>query len=245
MRKVGVSAVKKKKDNLNAFSAVGKESKEQKIQFVKSTLSSFQATLTEFAIKYRDRINADPEFRQQFHNMCNDIGVDPLASNKGFWGDILGVGDYYYELGVSISHICMKSRPINGGIMSVEEVVKKIRSSGVRSRISTSVEDIKRAVGKLSILGNGFRTITISNQLMIMSVPSELNRDHEALFKVGQEMGHVNFALMVDELKWTRERFDVVVNSLLKNGMLWVDIHEDVTNYYFPSVWMSNRVQQS
>ena len=26
-------------------------------------------------------------------------GVDPLASNKGFWNDLLGVGDYYYELG--------------------------------------------------------------------------------------------------------------------------------------------------
>ena len=243
MRKVGVSAVKKKKDNLTAFSAVGKESKEQKIQFVKSTIANFQTSLMEFAIKYKDRINADPEFRQQFHNMCNNIGVDPLASNKGFWGDILGVGDYYYELGVSISHICMKSRPINGGIISVDEIVKKIRSSGIKSRTMTSVEDVKRAVGKLSVLGNGFRTITLSNRLMIMSVPSELNRDHETLFKVGQDMGCINVDLIVNGQKWTMERFHMVVNSLLRNGMLWVDVSDDVTNYYFPSIWMSNRSQ--
>jgi hypothetical protein len=31
--------------------------------------------------------------------MCSNCGVDPLASNKGFWAEILGFGDFYYELG--------------------------------------------------------------------------------------------------------------------------------------------------
>lgn len=34
--------------------------------------------------------------------MCKQIGVDPLSSNKGFWVDVLGVGDFYYELAVII-----------------------------------------------------------------------------------------------------------------------------------------------
>lgn len=37
--------------------------------------------------------------------MCKQIGVDPLSSNKGFWVDVLGVGDFYYELAVSISNL--------------------------------------------------------------------------------------------------------------------------------------------
>jgi len=28
------------------------------------------------------------------------VGVDPLASNKGAWAQLLGFGDFYYELGV-------------------------------------------------------------------------------------------------------------------------------------------------
>jgi len=32
--------------------------------------------------------------------MCANIGVDPLASNKGFWAELLGIGDFYYELGM-------------------------------------------------------------------------------------------------------------------------------------------------
>lgn len=31
--------------------------------------------------------------------MCAKVGVDPLASNKGFWAELLGIGDFYYELG--------------------------------------------------------------------------------------------------------------------------------------------------
>lgn len=46
-------------------------------------------------------------------------GVDPLASNKGFWAEVLGVGDFYYELGVKIVDICMATRPVNGGLIDV------------------------------------------------------------------------------------------------------------------------------
>ena len=35
--------------------------------------------------------------------MCASIGVDPLASNKGFWSNMLDIGDFYYELGTSLS----------------------------------------------------------------------------------------------------------------------------------------------
>ena len=46
-------------------------------------------------------------------------GVDPLASNKGFWAEILGVGDFYYELGVQIADVCMATRPLNGGLIEI------------------------------------------------------------------------------------------------------------------------------
>lgn len=36
--------------------------------------------------------------------MCAKVGVDPLASNKGFWAELLGIGDFYYELGIKLIH---------------------------------------------------------------------------------------------------------------------------------------------
>ncbi|KAK1413105.1 hypothetical protein QVD17_34871 [Tagetes erecta] len=43
-------------------------------------------------------IHKNPAFRSQFHEMCAKVGVDPLASNKGFWAELLGIGDFYYEI---------------------------------------------------------------------------------------------------------------------------------------------------
>lgn len=39
-------------------------------------------------------------------------GVDPLASNKGFWAQLLGVGDFYYELSVQVR---LNTRGPDGG----------------------------------------------------------------------------------------------------------------------------------
>ena len=36
----------------------------------------------------REDIRKDPAFRAQFHAMCANIGVDPLASNKGVWAQV-------------------------------------------------------------------------------------------------------------------------------------------------------------
>ena len=64
-------------------------------------LAEFKSQLETFAVKHKKDINENPVFRDQFLKMCKSAGVDPLSSNKGFWVDILGVGDFYYELAVS------------------------------------------------------------------------------------------------------------------------------------------------
>ncbi len=51
--------------------------------------------------------------------MCAHVGVDPLASNKGMWAQLLGFGDFYYELGVQIVEACLATRAYNGGFMEL------------------------------------------------------------------------------------------------------------------------------
>lgn len=59
--------------------------------------------------------------------MCANIGVDPLASSKGFWANLLGVGDLYYELAVQIIEICLATQNVNGGLISLTELLNRIR----------------------------------------------------------------------------------------------------------------------
>jgi len=42
--------------------------------------------------------------------------VDFFLASKGFWSKMLGVGDFYYELGVQIVEVCMATSHRNGGM---------------------------------------------------------------------------------------------------------------------------------
>lgn len=38
-----------------------------------------------------------------------------FLAGKGFWSEMLGVGDFYYELGVQIIEVCLALKHRNGG----------------------------------------------------------------------------------------------------------------------------------
>ena len=80
---------------------LGSQIEQQQLQEMTKQLMEFRANLEEFAVKHKKEISKNPVFRAQFLKMCKQIGVDPLSSNKGFWVDVLGVGDFYYELEVN------------------------------------------------------------------------------------------------------------------------------------------------
>ena len=89
-------------------------------------LDAFKTHLETFAANHKNDIKKNPEFRGHFQKMCARIGVDPLAceykivlqafsrevilswedfdvcsfvsASKGFWAEMLGVGDFYYEV---------------------------------------------------------------------------------------------------------------------------------------------------
>lgn len=235
-RKVGVSVVKGKKDEQAQYNKVGRVLEENKLSSVQEVLLSFRTSLAEFAAKHKDRINSDPEFRQQFHRMCLSTGVDPLASSKGFWADILGVGDFYFELGVKVIQIAVQTRSQNGGIMPIEDMLSRLRHR-MHGKQAISHEDLLRAVDKISVLGSGFRLLKLGGNTLIISVPLEITNDHEQLLSVSeQEDGMVSEHIMCTHHGWTKERFMIIIRPLLADGMVWIDIHDGESAYFFPSL---------
>lgn len=94
---------------------------------MQSMLQVFKSNLEDFALKHKKDIKRDPTFRMHFQQMCHNVGVDPLASNKGFWAEMLGVGDFYYELGVQIAQVCIATREKNGGYIEMEKLKKELK----------------------------------------------------------------------------------------------------------------------
>jgi ESCRT-II complex subunit VPS22 len=109
-RGVGLGAVKKRQEQVKQFNEVGEKLAESQLAHISSQLEIFRSNLQQFAIKYKNNIKKDPEFRKKFQIMCSKIGVDPLASKKGFWSELLDFGDFYYELAVQIIEVGIITR---------------------------------------------------------------------------------------------------------------------------------------
>ena len=211
----------------------------EKIAAVRATLDQFRVALEDFAGKHKARINADPEFRDQFHRLCKSANVDPLASGKGFWTDILGLGDFYFELGVIIVEKCLQTRASNGGMILLGDLLLLVRRHS-KGRQSTSEQDVLAALDRLQVLGSGFRLLNIGEQRFVLSVPMEINKDSEALIAEAQMSGSVAEDEFVDKHRaagWTRERFRFVLAPLLREGLVWLDRDRlGSVRYFFPSV---------
>ena len=85
-----LSRIKKKKALDAKAKDVGRKMETAKIEHIASQMELFKASLEDFAKKHSHEIKKNPQFRRQFQIMCSKIGVDPLASSKGFWAELLG-----------------------------------------------------------------------------------------------------------------------------------------------------------
>lgn len=220
-RGVGVSAVRKKRETKERYANLADQLEATQEQHVSEVLASFRSSLEEFARKHKKKIRSDPVFRSRFTEMCYEIGVDPLNSTKNFW-TVLGVGDFYYELGIKIIEVCQATKNANGGLISIEELAAL--SEGTQ-------DDVKRAVAKLDVLG-----VRIVNSF-VLSVPVELNADHTVVLDLATETGYVTADGLRRNLDWKPDRVEEVLTNLLKDGFAWVD---GSSTYYFPSIWLNS-----
>lgn len=217
--------------------AVGEEVERDKIESMRSQMEVFKRSLEDFALKHKKEINKNPAFRMYFQRMCTQIGVDTLASRQGFWSQLLGLGDFYYELAVQIVDVCLATRRLNGGLMRMSDLLGRLR----RRRPSTAQEidedDVVRSIAKLGVLGSGFCVMELpgSGQL-VRSVPCELSVDHSTVLAMAHETGFVTKARLSAQLGWTAERCNEAMLVLLREGMAWVDEQAGETEYWFPSL---------
>ena len=90
-RRVGIAGLKKRKEQTAKFQEQAAVIDADHMAQMTAKLDLFRDNLEKFAQQHKSKINKNPVFRAQFTKMCMDVGVDPLASNKGFWAQLLGV----------------------------------------------------------------------------------------------------------------------------------------------------------
>lgn len=222
-RRLGRAGVLDQARRRDALAQRGEQISAETAKEMKQQLELFKQRLEQFAIAHKKEIQQDPSFRAKFHTMCASIGVDPLTSRKGVWAELLGVGDYYYELGVRIIEVCLATRSMNGGIISLTEVVDTLRKKRITYTEQISRDDVERAVQKLGSLGSGFRIVQTGEERMVQSVPKELNPDHTKALSVCGDKGHLTRRELQTATKWNAQRVDTTLRFLLDNEFAWVD----------------------
>uniref|UniRef100_A0A8C8JXX6 Vacuolar-sorting protein SNF8 n=1 Tax=Oncorhynchus tshawytscha TaxID=74940 RepID=A0A8C8JXX6_ONCTS len=200
-------------------------------------MKTFKYNLEEFASKHKQEIHKSSQFRVQFQEMCATIGVDPLASGKGFcWQsqrllEMLGVGDFYHKLGLQIIEVCLALKHLHGG----ERVHHQGRG---KSAQDVSQDDLVRAIKKLKAMENGFGVISVGSSYLVQSVPAELNMDHTVVLQLAEKKGYISVSEIRESLKWERERVCHVLEHLLKEGLAWLDSQASgEPQYWLPALF--------
>lgn len=75
--------------------------------------------------------------------------ADERVATKGFWSELLGVGDFYYELAVQIIEICLRTRPQNGGIIAMDDLLNLLRLR--RGSKAQAVSEYAAALGLIAL----------------------------------------------------------------------------------------------
>ncbi|KAI4479668.1 PREDICTED: vacuolar-sorting protein SNF8 [Polistes canadensis] len=241
-RKAGIGAIHKQKLEQEKYKDKGTEIQENQLEQMTKQMETFRVNLEEFATKHKSEIKKNAQFRRQFTEMCASIGVDPLASGKGFWS-VLGIGDFYYELAVQIVEVCMAMNYKNGGLISLDELRTRLVQARGRRKEHQEItnEDLLAASKKLKIFGNGFTIVPIGRgKYLVQSVPGELSMDHTAVLQQASLSGnaHISRSMLENELKWERERAQKALDHMVKEGLAWFDEQgENETLYWFPSLF--------
>lgn len=245
-RRRGVGVGRARKD---VYEKKAGELKATSLASAKETVEKLEVKLAAFAKTHKHAIQYDPAFRAKFLDMCAPLGVDPLSAEKGFWGSMLGIGEFYHELSVKVAEVCLASRSRNGGIIRVSEVKEILTQRGTKfkfadsnNKSSYSEEDLITCVKKLSKLGSGFRTVKVGRVIMIVSVPDELDDDHMQVMSLAEDDGYGPYGMVriVDMsvvLGWDNERSNRALELLLRKGMVWLDDYRGDKKYWFPSLW--------
>ncbi|KAI8808410.1 hypothetical protein BJ742DRAFT_662311, partial [Cladochytrium replicatum] len=78
----------------------------------------FKSNLEDFVTKDRKDIKRDPQFRMHYLRMCSQIGVETMPERR-FCAELLGIGDFYYELAIQES---IATRERTGGLIDIREL---------------------------------------------------------------------------------------------------------------------------
>ncbi|UKJ89343.2 50S ribosomal protein L16 [Theileria orientalis] len=220
MRKVGIDKILTKKETEERLERLSqdldKKNKEESLR----VLNDFRHSFEEFLVKYRRRIDTDPEFRLEFLEMLNTISVDPLLSQQRncFHNaiDLLTPSRRLGELCTLMVEICTSTKNENGGICELSYIISLVPES---YRVTET--EVLKAANELKHLG--FHVTEISGRHYLL-LDIELTGTQEKCLSLSSRLGRgISCKDLSDNCGFTQEQAQIVLWELSRLGLVWVD----------------------
>lgn len=244
-RGAGISAISRQSASTASYATLSTALSANQVSDLRAQLETFRSVLVEFSTRHRDDIRKDPALRHQFQKMCAGLGIDPLASSSaarprtrlvgsssapagaaakgkaaigGLWQDLFAtISDWEYELALQIVDICVSTRARNGGIIAMDELIRRVKrlrrgltAGGNRAdqQVAEDVddfgditpEDVERAIKALAPLEAGYELVQLDRsastsssstssfgKTYVRSVASELGIDQAILLGLASD----------------------------------------------------------
>jgi len=139
------------------------------------------------------------------------------------WAELLGIGDFYYELAVQVVEACWATRASNGGLLELRALLRLVQARrGPAAGEAVSQDDVGRALKKLKVLGTGFDIVTIGTRQFVRSVPGELDLDRTRALELAAG-GRLAAAELAAAAGWGPERAQAALGALLADGVAMLD----------------------
>lgn len=243
-------------------SQFGAEIAEADLAHLQQQAEVLQDSLSKFAAKYRKQINADAEFRRHFAVACAAAGVDPLASNKASWGRLLGMGDFYFALGVQVVDVCMAARQTTGALLPLPEAMHRLTRLRGAHASPVTVDDVQRALEALAPLGQGITLTTLAGKRYLVGTQQGLSQDTATVLDLALQRGagvadsavtlpptpsltscpaRLTTADVTSALGWAAARARSALVALLEEELAWLDLTiapsgQRLEVYWFPGL---------
>ena len=230
-RRPGIAGLQAAGNRRAAAAAAGAERKEEAARRLRELMHEFRTRLSEVAARRRQDVTRDPTLRAHFHQMCAALGVDPLASTKGAFAAALGLGDFYYELGVQVVEACMATTPINGGVIDLRDLLRLVCRRRGSAVAPVDEDDVLRAIGTLKALG-GYEILRPEaggrerGRTLVRSVPRALDSAVTAALEAAAAAspeGCISRAELCAAKGWPEARAAAALGEALEQGVAWLD----------------------
>lgn len=220
-------------------------------------LAVLKSALANFAADHGREIEHNQEFRTKFTQLCQLVGVDPLElqmlaaqalAQAGGAAAAAAAAAIDTAVAVRVVEECHRTRDVNGGLITVRELVSRLKHEDELSALSNNLhlteDNVLRALKVLAALGGGYELLTINGKQWL-KFTNNVSSDHKRVYELCEFTGgFVTMRLLRDNYQWSAVRCQAVVDEMIMNGFLWVDMgapgegSEPEPHYWEPS-WIA------